>query len=395
MKKFLKTFAGIAIIAAGIAAAGLIWVTRPKAEKKEEEAPVPVVEFVIARFGDIQMDVPSQGLIEPARRSNLAAEVGGKVIRVSEKFDVGGTFSEGEVLLKIDDSDYKAALARATSAVSEAKLALELEIARGEQALRDWKKLGGSGEPGDLTLRKPQQEAAKAALEAAQAEKERAARDLVRSEIKAPFDCTIEAVQTELGSFVAPGAPVASVFQTSPFEVRLPVSLDETRFIQVGEDGKPEGKVTISAAAGPEKMEWTGRIVRTEGTVDRASRSLHLVAEIDKGKGALLRLQPGLFVKASISGRTIPGLARIPFSSFLDLERITVIDPDDRLRFRTVEVVRREDDSVIISDGLENGDRVCVTELPDMVEGTLVKPQKLNDPVLTGTEKGDPETVKP
>ena len=65
-------------------------------------------------------------------------------------------------------------------------------MARAEQAVRDWEKLGLNRDPSDLVLRKPQLVSARARITAAEAAVDKAMRDLERTEIRAPYDCRIE-----------------------------------------------------------------------------------------------------------------------------------------------------------------------------------------------------------
>ena len=152
----------------------------------------------------------------------------------------------------------------------------------------------------------------------------------------------------------------------------------------------------IATVAG-EATHYRGRIVRTEGEIDRASRSAYLVAEVDSddsGKSGPRGLQPGLFVKAQIAGRSIPNRARIPFSAFVDLERVAIVASDETLQFRDVTVVFRDEDSVYISGGVEEGDLLCLTELPAMITGQKVSPKPL-DSAAPGAAPGNVEEPAP
>jgi multidrug efflux pump subunit AcrA (membrane-fusion protein) len=133
-------------------------------------------------------------------------------------------------------------------------------------------------------------------------------------------------------------------------------------------------EVEIIATAGGTTNRFPARIVRSEGEIDRASRSVYLVAEVNAAGGPAVGLQPGLFVKASVRGRTIPDRARIPFTAFVDLERVAVVAPDETLQFRDVTVVFRDEEAVYISEGLKDGELICLTELPSMIQGLKVSP---------------------
>lgn len=104
----------------------------------------------------------------------------------------------------------------------------------------------------------------------------------------------------------------------------------------------------------------------------------------------------GLFVDAEITGRTIGG-ALLPRAALHSGNRVVVVDQgnDDagrpsgatsetaRLRWRDVEVVRIEQESVLISGGLQAGERVCVSTLDIMVDGMEVRTLEVEAPITT------------
>lgn len=375
MKRFLKFLLGLGLLAAAVAVTALLWITRPQAEKKEETVEITAVETLPVAYGPVDIELPSQGVVEAARRTEIAAEVGGKIVSVSDKFDPGGTFEAGEPLLVLDSSDYESALAQAVSTLAERKSHLAQEQARAAQAQRDWEKLG-RGTPDELVLRVPQLESAKAQVAAAEAAVLKAERDLERTHLSAPFPATIASTRAELGGYLASGEVVAEVFQTSPFEVRLPLSIDEAQFLRSNDEGVPAGPVEISATAAGVTREWKANIVRTEREIDRSTRSLHVVAEIEQPDGNKgTNLQPGLFVEARIAGRRLDRIATIPYSAFLDLDRVVIVDEEDKIRIRDVVVVKRRKDAVLVSEGLREGELLCLTEIPDLVEGIKVAPR--------------------
>ena len=67
-------------------------------------------------------------------------------------------------------------------------------------------------------------------------------------------------------------------------------------------------------------------------------------------------------------------MVRLPRSAMRDDNQVLVIDDEERLRFRRVSVLRLEHDEVLISAGLEDGERVCVSAIQTVVDGMHVKP---------------------
>jgi RND family efflux transporter MFP subunit len=374
MKRFLKILLGVGILVAAGVAVYLLWLGRPTAKVVDRERTLPVVEVVEMHPVDRKMEVSSQGIVEPRQVTQVAAEVAGRVVFVSDRFDKGGEFSEGETLLKIDPSDYLASVAQAEASLAEAKLNLETEEARVLQAKRDWENLGRSGVAKDLTLRKPQLASAQAREKAAGSALEKARRDLARTEIKAPFSGRIRQIKTELGAYLVPGSPVVEYYTTEPYELRMPVSLDELQFVQNVKQGGMGAEVEIGTVAGGEEFTWKGKVVRNESEIERSSRSIYLVALLEgRSQGDGVRLQPGLFVQAGIEGGVLKNAFKVPMKAFLDLEHVLVVDDKNRIRIREVRVARREGDLAIVSNGLKKGEKLCLTALVDVIEGMEVR----------------------
>lgn len=375
VKRFARVLVGGLIFLGAIALSVLLWITRPVAEQKPFVESVPVVEVATVKLEEVRLSLPTQGLIEADRRADLAAEVAGRVVETNPEFEVGLRAKEGDWLVRIDATDYRAAVATAASTLAEARSALVEEQARAEQAKRDWAKLGGGGAPNELVSRVPQLRAATARVESAEAALAKAEADLARTEIKAPFDCVIASKRTEIGSYVNPGAVIAAVFESSPYEIRLPIPVDQLPLLDLKNGVGEPGGVEITSRIGDGTHTYPGRIIRTEGEIDRASRSAYLVAEVADPPDGTGLLQPGLFVRAHVQGRALPDVAKVPFAAFVDLNRVALVSPDNTLQFREVNVIFREGDTVYVSSGLQNGDRLCLTELPSMITGLKVEPK--------------------
>ncbi len=374
MKNFFQILLGTGILAAAGVAVYFLWLNKPVAKVADGGRALPVVEVVEMVPVDRKMEVSSQGIVEPRKVTQVAAEVTGRVVSVSERFYKGGEFLEGETMLKIDPSDYLANVAQAEASLAEAKLNLETEEARALQARRDWESLGRSGLAKDLTLRKPQLASARAREKAAGSALEKARRDLARTEIKAPFKGRIREIDTEQGAYLVPGSPVADYYTTEPYELRMPVALDDLRFVKNVKRGGVGAGVEVDTVAGGEVFTWTGQVIRNESEIERESRSIYLVALLEgRSQGDGVRLQPGLFVQARIEGEVLEDAFEVPMKAFQDLEHVLVVDDKNRIRIREVRVARREGDLAIVSNGLKRGERLCLTALVDVIEGMEVK----------------------
>ena len=361
---------GIVIVGGGMGTMRLLVATAPEAPKIPREVILPTVQVQTVVPENEKVVISAQGEVAALRRTQLAAEVSGRVIEVSPRFEAGEVMKEGELLLRIDPADYRAAHANAVANLESARLTLEVEGANAERARRDWENLG-RGEASDLVLRKPQLASARAAVTSAEASVAKALRDLERTEVRALYACRIERTHLDLGATVAPGTPLADVMSLGEAEVRLPLSLEDYGYIQTKGDGKVIGEVTATADLGGVSKTWTGRLVRSEEFVESSTRSINVVALFENADGATP--PPGLFVDAEVEGRTLQDVFVLPRLAMVEPGKVMVVDPENRLRFREVSVLRTSERTVIVDGGLKSGERICVTPLNAPVDGMPVR----------------------
>lgn len=380
--------AAVAVLAVGALVALLAVKLRPEAERRETHAPPPLVEVVEVTTGPVALSVHSQGTVEPRTASTLVAQVAGRVVAVDDSWADGGLFRRGDVLLQIDPRDYELALRDARAARAQAETRLQREEAEAEVARQEWEELGGDGEPNPLVLRRPQVAEARAALEAAEAAVERAQLELSRTRVVAPFDGRVRSKEADLGQHVAPGTPLGRVFATEVAEIRLPVEKEELAYLDVGvgwsEDRDGDGPVvSLSGELAGATPTWPARLVRTGAEIDPRTRMLDLFARVDdplardRSDGAA-PLPVGLFVEAEIAGRNVESAAVLPRRVLRPTERtrdteVLVVDAEDRIRFRRVEVLRAVGDEVVVGSGLSDGERVVTSPLDEAVDGMEVR----------------------
>lgn len=355
--------------------------SKPEVVTKETPLFAPLVRAEVVQAKSVTFTVAAQGTVLPRTESSLVARVGGQVEAVAPEFEVGGFFHRGEVLLRLDARDYELGVEQAAAQVAQAEVAVAQQEAEAAVAREEWSELG-EGEPSALTLRQPQVAQAKAALAAARAQLAKAELDLDRTKIRAPFAGRVRQKSADLGQFLAPGTPVARIHGTDFAEIRLPVPDHELRFLDLPYGGATDHgpAVTLTAVLAGEPQSWQGRVVRSEGELDPRSRMLPLVVRVDDPYGRRSGagedgppLMVGLFVDATIEGVTRDGLFIVPRSALRQGDEVLVIDAEDRLRFRPVEVLRRDGDHVVLSHGLEAGERVCVSPLDVAVDGMKVR----------------------
>lgn len=340
----------------------------------------PRVEVLELKSEPLVLKVNSQGTVQPRTETILTTEVSGVIERISPKLLPGSFFKEGDVLLEIEKIEYEAAIANAQGRLAAAKLAYAQEENLSQQALLDWKEMG-RGEPNDLVLRKPQLEKAKADRLAAEAALEVAQRNLAKTTVRAPYDGRVQVKMVDVGQTVnARMTQLARIFSVNVAEVRLPISTKQAGYIEIperyrdGESQTAKPSVILSTTMGDKTWTWKGIIDRAEGVMDASTRQLFLVAKVDDPYGVSDEpskppLKVGQFVAAEIQGRSLGEGFVIPRAALKPGDVVHVIDEFDRLQVTSIQVAQAGVETVFVTAGLEDGDRLCLTQLGIVVDG--------------------------
>ena len=387
-RTILQILVPLAILGGG---AALSFYIANKAPKPVTAAPPdtrPRVRLAPVARSEVRFVVRSQGNVEALRTAELSAEVAGRIVATSPQLRAGGTFAAGDELLQLDRSDFELAIVQQEAAVARAELRLAQEKAEAEAAERAWRELEGERPADPLVRRAPQIRDAEAELAAAQALLQKRKLDLRRARVVAPFAGRVQNVVADLGQTVQPGQRLATLFDTSAVEVRLPLPLDDAAFVdlplagELAANGGPE--VVLSANYGDRTHSWRGRIVRVGGEVDRRTRQLLAIARVEPAEAVPTAERPpllvGMFVTAEITGRTLPDALVVPRSALHGGDAVWVATVEgtgaaaqQTLHRRRVEVLRTEQDRVLLRSGVEVGDQVCVTGLDSATDGMRVR----------------------
>lgn len=360
--------AGILVAAAG-GAAGLSML-KPPPETVDTSAVDPLVEIVRLTPGTERFTVSSQGTVRPRTETVLSAEISGALVDISPKFIAGGLFSAGEELLRIDPTNYEVAVARAEATLKQRRIEFD-----GAEKLRSQ---GYRAES--------EYASAAAALAAAEADLVNARRNLERTRISLPYDGMVRSKEADLGQYVNPGSRLGITFSTSAAEVRLPLTDQDLRFVElpgaadIRASGRSAGPpVKLSAVQQGELRTWQARIVRTEGVVDETNRVTYAVARIEdpyrlnSGTGGESPLPMGTFVAASIQGRTVDNIIRVPRIALRANNQLMFVDSDNRIRLGSVDVMRADAEFAYLRAGSLPSDRISTTVIESAINGMKVR----------------------
>jgi len=276
----------IAILMLAVVVAFVLNFFKPEAEKKAFKEEFPLAEFVVARSELIAIPVVSQGSIKAKTYIKLVAEVSGRISQMAKLRFNGGFFKKGQLLLSIDDADYRLAMVRAEAQVAAAKQQLIRVQTEAGQARYDLKQIGRDpSKSTSYALREPQLAEAQANLQAAQAELEIAGLQMQRTRVLAPFDGRVMNKQVDVGQYVSTGTLLADIYSTEMVTVRLPLSLHQTELLGIQLTNNQQRvnsvKIKLIAESASGNYQWLASMSHTEGEMDERNRLVYLVAEVD------------------------------------------------------------------------------------------------------------------
>ncbi|OCW97869.1 efflux RND transporter periplasmic adaptor subunit [Alishewanella sp. HH-ZS] len=373
--KFIKVGLPVIILISAVGLAiGLGAMRKPPAKVVEQRLPLLVNTIELAPQ-DLTYRIASQGTVSPKLETTLISEVNGRIIRVAESFVAGGFFKKGDLLVQVEPADYLTAVKAAEAALAGAKAQLEEERARARVAETEWRSFTEGKAPA-LGLRQPQLASALANVQSKEAELERAQRDLARTEIRAPYDGMVRSRMANLGQFISRGSQLGSILGTEVAEVRLALSDTDFGFLPQQQGQVQQVPVVLSATIAGQSLQWQANIVRTEGVLDERSRVIYAVAEIQdpyQREGTGVPLQFGRFVQAQISGIAATQVTKVPRHLLRPGNQLLVVDAEQQLQFRQVQLSRADADFAYIGSGFEAADRLVVSPVTNPLAGTQVR----------------------
>ena len=284
---------------------------------------------------------PAIGTLVAVRGVVLAAELPGTVREIA--FEAGTSVKRGAVLVRLDTSAEETQLAAAEASASLASLVRDRA-----RKLR----VGEANAQADL-------DAAEARAKEADATVANLHVTIAKKTIRAPFDGRIAIRQVELGQFLSPGTPVASLQSVSP--IHADFWLPQQALAEL----RPGQRASVSTDAFPGAA-WDGEVTTVNPEVDPATRNVRVRATFQNADG---RLRPGMFAKVEVrsaerrSVLTIPATA-IVFAPYGD--SVFAIEEAKDAAGRKTTVARqkfvrtgeRRGDVVAVVSGLSAGETV-------------------------------------
>ena len=400
-RRSFQLFVIIVTLGAAIFIATLLIFSKPEPAKTVREATATPVEVLSVAPSTETIVVTGFGTVTEERRLKLQAEVSGRIVELSPNMAIGGTLSEGDVLLKIDPRDYEAIVAQQAAALATAELALKLEKGKQVVAEREWELLDpsihsdGEGIATDfgreLALRQPQAAEKAAALEAAKSNLAKAELDLERTILRTPFNAVVLSDDVEIGQVISAASTVATLVATDTFWVQVSIPIQELEWLrQARAEGEEFLQAEVIQSIGNNKVATRqGHVVRLLSDVDPDGRMARILVAVDdplsltEPMGQRYPLLLGSYVRVSIQGPEMGDVYRVPRAALRDTTRVWVLNHKNELEVRIVNIVYRYADYVVVDKGLHAGDKIVTSQIPIPVPGMPLREIDSDEPAET------------
>lgn len=341
------------------------------------------------------------GRARALKASTVSAEVAGIVEKLSPRLEAGAEVAAGEQLVWIDDRDLRQALASAEArlarnAAEEVRLESDLDTAASRLAIAESELAASKRELERIVSLKGQKVATDSELDRqsmqtalreaavlelrgrlpslrAQIDRNRAERkelstalaraelDLSRAVVEAPYAGRIQARTVQDRERVAVGAALFEI--VDPSRIEVPIALPAARYGEVRSGATATVRLTGEGVDG-----WEGTIERLSPTVRAEDRTFYAYVVIENREGA--HLPPGAFTRAEIAGREFDEVFVLPRTAFVGDS--VFVEREGTARACVPELCAELPHLLLATGGLEEGDRLIVTNLEEVAEGTKV-----------------------
>ena len=417
MKKgvLFKTVRVLVVLAAALVIAATLVILRPKAERQVPVEKGRLVEVFPAKAETVPVVIESFGTVAPRETLKLVAQVRGQIVETHPAFKEGNFIEKGTRLIQIDPRTYELEVERSKVQIKQSEAALKrlnqevvnlntrVKIAKSDVTLakNEYLRLKKLVEKkviaqsqldkteqaflasrerlqaleNQLALIGPQREQLIAARDMSEVMYQQAKLDLERSRIEAPFAGWVLEKTIEVGQHVNVGQELGRIYRSGEMDIEVNIPARDFKWLpaDMGET-TPVAADVIFKNSGEDHI-WGGRVARVKAKMDERTRTLPVVIEVDNDTGQKnrgFRLRPGMFVTIKIKGKEIKDAFILPRHVVYPGDIVYTVT-DNQIKVKEINVIRSYKDTVIIGEGLTEGDQIVNTVLSGAVDGMSVR----------------------
>lgn len=329
------------------------------------ERPATPVEIALPRVHNHQIEIGLTGAVSTPSDITLSPQVGGRVVEVSEAVRAGAFFEADEILFRIDPRDYQVAVSRARASLADAQSALDQLVAEAEINQAEWRREYPGRDITPLAAREPQLAAARARVDAAEADLAQARLNLERTNIRFPFRGRVIDSRIATGQLVSAGQSYGAVYDIASLEVVTPIAPADLARLETA-TGR-EANLTIAETG--ERL--NGVIIREGASLNARTRFIDLFIAPD----APDQLRPGQFVDVTVTGPDLDAGLQMPASALAGLNQVRIVR-NGEIEEVEVNVLDRWNEDIFV-EPFDYGQGVILSPVP---ENALGRPAAILNP---------------
>lgn len=335
---------------------------------RQADSPVPVLAGTVAQK-PMAVQIETVGRVEAIATVAVRSRIDGVIRRVA--VEDGQEVKAGDLLFELDDQEAQAELQ--TAAANLARDRATLEIAKRDEERMQPLAAKDFASRQQLDQLRTNVTATEATVAADEAQLEAARIRLAYTLIRAPIDGRIGTIASKVGSSIRPNDTTAlmTINQLQPIYVEFAIPQRHLGDLQ---DAMAIGALPVTATIpGRETEPQSGTVTFIENLVDPLTNTLSVKASFLNEQD---RLWPGQYVNVVVTLSVDPDAIVVPAEAVQMGQEgayVFVIQPDDTVAMRPVEVARTAGQEAVIAAGLEAGERIVVEGQLRLELGTKVE----------------------
>lgn len=363
-KGILQIVLIVVVLILGIAANFLLTRSASAPGQRASGPDAALVEVIQPRTTQAPVRVRENGVVQSRNTVGLTPQVSGQVVEVSENLVSGGAFAAGEVLFRLDPSDYEASVDQARAEVSSAQAHLQVERAEAEIAQREWNLVYPGEAIPELVARRPQIAQAEANLEAAQARLRTAGLNLQRVAFSLPFAGRIVETTVELGQRISASQNYGKAYSLQSVEV--PVSVN-AELLDVLDPivGRP---AVVRQSGRLQTREFAAYVSRMDAELDQATRLGRVILRFEEPNSLI----PGAFVAVEILGPSVENAYIVPERAMSEARYVWIVE-GGRLKKQPLKLLGLTEADDLIVAPFDVGAGIVISPLVSPTESMPVR----------------------
>ncbi len=402
----------------------------PQKQKGDTQRKVRIIEVTPM---DVTPKTHGYGTVQPTKVWQAVAEVSGKIKYINPALTKGQSISKGTLLVEFDPTEYKLSVSEAKANIKSIdaqikqlkdkeqsnKELLKLEqdtleikqkeLGRQKKLVKDdisstsdyeqtetdyiGQKYKVQALENTLVSLESEFLLLRAQKEQAEIKLESALLQLAYTRIKAPFNGIISAVNVERSQFVQKGQTIAEADSIDSVEIEAQISnglyvfrtnQNQDMADRLFKKGQPLGEALgisaiIKPTTGRHQTSWEGKVMRFNASIDTKTRTPGIIIQVDNpflisGKELKRPLIKGMYCEVELIGQPFKNRLVIPRTAIHENNRVYIVNSENKLMFKTVNIGFSQDSFSLIRSGLDPGDKVIITDIVPAVEGMTVFP---------------------